>query len=71
MCKGPEESESVSGGSVVAQDLGVGVLNISFLCNKLPQSLQLEPMFLISPGLFRPGGRNLGLVQPDSHNNAI
>lgn len=68
MCKGPEESESVSGGSVVAQDLGVGVLNISFLCNKLPQSLQLEPMFLISPGLC---GRNLGVVQPDSHNNAI
>ena len=60
------ECESVSGGSVVAQDLGVGALSIYFLCNELPQSLPLEAVFLISPCLC---GRSLGVVQPDSHNS--
>lgn len=62
------ECESVSGGSIVAQGLGAGVLSIYFLCNKLPQILWLEARFLISPCLC---GRNLGRAQPDSHNNAI
>lgn len=46
----------------------MGALSIYFLCNKLPQSLPLEAMFLISPCLC---GRSLGVVQPDSHDSAI